>query len=49
MNQILEAVEDVNYRQKRVIVDKVIKRFGEDLSGKILQFGDSHLNQRPMI
>lgn len=32
--KILEAVEDVNYRQKRVIVDKVIKRFGEDLSGK---------------
>ena len=32
--KILEAVEDVNYRQKRVIVDKVVKRFGEDLSGK---------------
>ncbi len=32
--KILEAVEDVNYRQKRVIVDKVIKRFGEELSGK---------------
>ena len=32
--KILEAVEDVNYRQKRVIVDKVVKRFGEDLNGK---------------
>ena len=32
--KILEAVEDVNYRQKRVIVDKIVKRFGEDLSGK---------------
>jgi UDPglucose 6-dehydrogenase len=32
--KILDAVEDVNYAQKRVISDKVIKRFGEDLSGK---------------
>jgi UDPglucose 6-dehydrogenase len=31
--KILDAVEDVNKRQKSVIVDKVIKRFGEDLSG----------------
>jgi UDPglucose 6-dehydrogenase len=33
--KILDAVEDVNYAQKRVISDKVIKRFGEDLNGKI--------------
>ncbi len=33
--KILDAVEAVNYAQKRVISDKVIKRFGEDLSGKI--------------
>jgi len=32
--KLLDAVEDVNYAQKRVISDKVIKRFGEDLSGK---------------
>ena len=32
--QILDAVEAVNHAQKRVISDKVIKRFGEDLSGK---------------
>ncbi len=32
--KILDAVESVNYAQKRVISDKVIKRFGEDLSGK---------------
>ncbi len=32
--KILDAVEDVNYAQKRVISDKVVKRFGEDLSGK---------------
>lgn len=32
--QMLEAVEAVNKRQKQVIPDKVIKRFGEDLSGK---------------
>jgi UDPglucose 6-dehydrogenase len=32
--KLLDAVEAVNYAQKRVISDKVIKRFGEDLSGK---------------
>lgn len=32
--QILDAVEAVNKRQKSVIVDKVIKRFGENLQGK---------------
>jgi len=31
--RILEAVEAVNYDQKKVIGNKVIKRFGEDLSG----------------
>jgi len=32
--RILEAVEDVNYDQKRVIPAKVVKRFGENLEGK---------------
>ncbi len=32
--KLLDAVEEVNYAQKRVISDKVIKRFGENLSGK---------------
>lgn len=32
--QMLQAVEDVNRRQKQVIPAKVVKRFGEDLSGK---------------
>ncbi len=32
--KILDAVEDVNYAQKKVISDKVIKRFGEDLQEK---------------
>jgi len=31
--RILDAVEAVNYDQKSVISNKVIKRFGEDLSG----------------
>ena len=31
--KLLNAVEAVNYAQKRVISDKVIKRFGEDLTG----------------
>lgn len=35
--RIISAVEDVNFDQKRVIVDKIIIRFGEDLSG--LTFG----------
>ncbi|WP_196889197.1 UDP-glucose dehydrogenase family protein [Aureivirga sp. CE67] len=32
--KLIGAVEEVNNRQKFVIADKVIKRFGEDLSGK---------------
>ena len=32
--QILDAVEAVNKRQKSVLVDKIIKRFGDDLQGK---------------
>ena len=33
--KILDAVEEVNYLQKRVISDKVIKRFGENLNGRV--------------
>jgi UDPglucose 6-dehydrogenase len=33
--RILNAVEEVNIRQKMVLVDKVKYHFGEDLSGKI--------------
>lgn len=32
--KILEAVKEVNECQKKVIVKKVVKRFGEDLTGK---------------
>lgn len=32
--RIITAVEDVNFDQKKVIVSKVVERFGEDLSGK---------------
>ena len=32
--QLIESVEDVNNRQKFVIAEKIVKRFGEDLSGK---------------
>ena len=31
---ILQAVEDVNERQKQVLVKKIVARFGEDLSGR---------------
>jgi UDPglucose 6-dehydrogenase len=33
-SQILKAVEEVNKAQKRVLVDKLTKHFGTDLSGK---------------
>ena len=32
---LIKAVENVNDRQKLVISNKVVKRFGEDLSGKV--------------
>ena len=32
--KILGAVEAVNERQKKVLLDKIVKRFGEDLSEK---------------
>jgi UDPglucose 6-dehydrogenase len=31
--QLIAAVDGVNQRQKHVIVEKIVKRFGEDLSG----------------
>jgi UDPglucose 6-dehydrogenase len=37
--RVLEAVEAVNDAQKQVLGDKVIKRFGEDLSGKTFGSG----------
>ncbi len=33
---ILQAVEDVNARQKAVLGDKVVARFGEDLTGRTI-------------
>lgn len=32
---LIDAVEAVNARQKKVLVDKVVKHFGENLTGKI--------------
>jgi UDPglucose 6-dehydrogenase len=32
--QLLRAVEAVNDKQKRVLLDKVVERFGEDLTGR---------------
>jgi UDPglucose 6-dehydrogenase len=34
--KVLTAVEDANDRQKLVLVDKVVGRYGEDLSGRTL-------------
>lgn len=33
--RIISAVEEVNAKQKLSLVDKVVKRFGDDLSGKV--------------
>jgi UDPglucose 6-dehydrogenase len=33
---LLEAVEAVNERQKRVLVEKIVRRLGEDLQGKTI-------------
>ncbi|RIV46043.1 UDP-glucose dehydrogenase family protein [Flagellimonas pelagia] len=33
--QLIEAVEDVNDRQKLVVANKIIAKYGEDLSGKV--------------
>ncbi|TCK59552.1 UDP-glucose dehydrogenase family protein [Seleniivibrio woodruffii] len=43
--KVLSAVEEVNYAQKKVIVQKVIKRFGSDLSG--MTFGVWGLSFKP--
>jgi UDPglucose 6-dehydrogenase len=32
--KVLQAVEDANDAQKHVLVDKIVARFGEDLSGR---------------
>ena len=36
--RILEAVEDVNNDQKIILIEKIIKKFGEDLKGKHFAF-----------
>ncbi len=33
--EILEAVERVNDRQKNVLVEKILRRFGDDLTGRV--------------
>ena len=37
--RVLAAVEAANERQKRVLVDKVVERFGEDLRGRTFALG----------
>ncbi len=43
--QILDAVAEVNRRQKEVLVHKVVRRFGEDLTGR--RFGIWGLSFKP--
>lgn len=45
-SQILEAVENVNYKQKRVMIDKICAHFGEDLKDKV--FAIWGLSFKPM-
>ena len=33
--ELLQAVEDINEVQKRLILDRVVRRFGEELAGKV--------------
>ena len=33
--KVLQAVEDANEAQKQVLIEKIVKRFGEKLSGKV--------------
>jgi len=46
--KLITSVEEVNDAQKLVISNKVINKFGKDLTGKHLVFGDCHLNREPM-
>lgn len=34
--RLIQAVEDVNARQKMILVDKIVDHFGDDLSGKTI-------------
>jgi UDPglucose 6-dehydrogenase len=34
--RLLDAVEQVNYAQKHVLTQKIVKRFGEDLTGRTI-------------
>jgi len=34
--KLLDAVERVNYAQKHVLTDKIVRRFGEDLNGRTI-------------
>ncbi len=43
--KILDAVEEVNFAQKKVIVQKIVAKFGEDLSG--FSFGVWGLSFKP--
>ncbi len=45
-SQILEAVENVNYKQKRIMIDKICAHFGKDLKGKV--FAIWGLSFKPM-
>ena len=42
---MLEAVDGINYRQKRVVAEKIVRKFGEDLSG--LKFAIWGLSFKP--
>lgn len=43
--ELINSVENVNHRQKTIIVSKIVKRFGEDLKGKT--FGVWGLSFKP--
>ena len=47
--ELIESVDKVNNRQKYVIAQKVVAKYGEDLSGKTFAVWDSRSNPKPMI
>ena len=50
LRNLITAVEEVNDAQKLVIAQKIITRFGEDLTGfNFCLFGAWPLSQEPMI
>lgn len=47
--ELLQAVENVNQRQKQVLVKKILNHYQGNIKGKILPYGDWLLNPKQTI